>query len=54
MNKQENKKNIHINAFEVLIAFVRNYVKALISDSTNNKTDKISDKIMTELKFSYA
>jgi len=54
MNKQKNEKNIYINAFKVLITFVRDYIKALISDSTNDKTDKISDKIMTELKFSYA
>ena len=54
MNEQKNKKNTHINAFKALIAFVRNYVKALTPDSTNNKTDKISDKIMTKLKFSYA
>ena len=53
MNEQKNEKNIHINAFKALITFARDYVKALISDSINNKTDEISDKIMTKLKFSH-
>ena len=54
INKQKNVKNIHINAFEALMTSARNYIKALTPDSTDDKIDKISDKIMTELKFSYA
>jgi hypothetical protein len=52
VNEEENEENTNIDAFEALMASVRNHVEPPTPDPTDDEADEIPDEATTQLKSS--